>query len=53
MVQKLPDGYRTVFNLHCVEAYSYPEIAAELGIAAHPQGEGTGALVGLDAGGTH
>lgn len=33
MVQKLPDGYRTVFNLHCVEAYSYPEIAAELGIA--------------------
>ncbi len=32
MVQKLPLGYRTVFNLHCVEAYSYPEIAAELGI---------------------
>lgn len=33
MVQQLPDGYRMVFNLHCVEAYSYPEIAAELGIA--------------------
>lgn len=33
MVQQLPDGYRVVFNLHCVEAYSYPEIAAELGIA--------------------
>ena len=32
MVQQLPPGYRTVFNLHCVEAYSYPEIAAELGI---------------------
>lgn len=32
MVQQLPAGYRTVFNLHCVEAYSYPEIAAELGI---------------------
>lgn len=33
MVQQLPTGYRTVFNLHCVEAYSYPEIAAELGIS--------------------
>ena len=32
MVQQLPDGYRVVFNLHCIEAYSYPEIAAELGI---------------------
>jgi RNA polymerase sigma-70 factor (ECF subfamily) len=33
MVQQLPDGYRVVFNLHCIEAYSYSEIAAELGIA--------------------
>ncbi|MCC6459253.1 MAG: RNA polymerase sigma factor [Saprospiraceae bacterium] len=33
LVQQLPTGYRTVFNLHCVEAYSYPEIAAELGIS--------------------
>ncbi len=33
MVQNLPDGYRTVFNLRCVEEYSYEEIAAELGIA--------------------
>lgn len=33
MVQDLPAGYRTVFNLHCVEAWSYPEIAAELGIS--------------------
>ncbi len=32
MVQKLPPGYRTVFNLRCVEAYSYPEIAEALGI---------------------
>lgn len=33
MVQQLPTGYRTVFNLHCVEAYSYTEIADALGIA--------------------
>lgn len=33
MVQQLPEGYRVVFNLHCLEAYTYPEIAAELGIA--------------------
>ena len=33
MVQQLSPGYRTVFNLHCVEAWSYPEIAAELGIS--------------------
>ncbi len=32
MVQQLPDGYRTVFNLHCVEGYDYAEIAVELGI---------------------
>lgn len=32
MVQQLPDGYRAVFNLHCLEAYSYTEIAEELGI---------------------
>ncbi len=33
MVQQLPPGYRTVFNLHCVESYSYPEIAEALGIS--------------------
>lgn len=33
MVQLLPPGYRAVFNLHCVEDYSYPEIAGELGIS--------------------
>jgi len=32
MVQQLPAGYRTVFNLRCMEGFEYPEIAAELGI---------------------
>jgi RNA polymerase sigma-70 factor (ECF subfamily) len=32
LVQLLPDGYRTVFNLHCLEAWSYAEIAVELGV---------------------
>ncbi|MBK8556017.1 MAG: RNA polymerase sigma factor [Lewinellaceae bacterium] len=32
MVRKLPPGYRTVFNLRCIEAYSYTEIAENLGI---------------------
>lgn len=30
---ELPDGYRTVFNLHAVEEYDYAEIADMLGIA--------------------
>lgn len=33
MVQQLPPGYRTVFNLRCVEGFEYPEIATELGIS--------------------
>ncbi len=33
MVQQLPTGYRAVFNLHCLEAWSYPEIAENLGIS--------------------
>jgi RNA polymerase sigma-70 factor (ECF subfamily) len=33
LVQQLPAGYRTVFNLHCMEAYSYAEIAEQLGIS--------------------
>jgi RNA polymerase sigma-70 factor (ECF subfamily) len=33
LVQQLPEGYRTVFNMHGIEAWSYTEIAAELGIA--------------------
>lgn len=32
LVQKLPPGCRAIFNLHCIEALSYPEIAAELGL---------------------
>lgn len=32
MVGELPDGYRTIFNLFCVEGYSHREIAAMLGI---------------------
>lgn len=31
-ISELPDGYRTVFNLFCIEEYSHREIAAELGI---------------------
>lgn len=33
MVQQLPSGYRTVFNLRCIESFSYSEIATEMGIA--------------------
>ncbi len=32
MVAELPDGYRSVFNLYCVEGCSHREIAAALGI---------------------
>ena len=32
MVRQLPPGYRAVFNLHCMEGWPYPDIAAELGI---------------------
>lgn len=31
-VGELPDGYRTVFNLFCIEGYSHREIAQQLGI---------------------
>ncbi len=33
MVQQLPDGYRTVFNLYAIEGYSHKEIAEQLGIS--------------------
>jgi RNA polymerase sigma-70 factor (ECF subfamily) len=33
MVQALPDGYRTVFNLYAIEGYSHAEIAERLGIS--------------------
>lgn len=32
-VDRLPEGYRTVFNLHAVEEYGYDEIALMLGIS--------------------
>ena len=33
LVAELPDGYRTVFNLYCIEELSHKEIAARLGIS--------------------
>lgn len=33
LVQALPEGYRTVFNLHAIEGYSHLEIAERLGIS--------------------
>ena len=33
LVQQLPTGYRTVFNLYAVEGYSHKEIAEQLGIS--------------------
>lgn len=33
MIQKLPDGYRTVFNLYIIEGYSHSEIAKMLDIS--------------------
>ncbi len=33
LVMTLPEGYRTVFNLHIVEGYSHKEISALLGIS--------------------
>ena len=32
LVAELPDGYRTVFNLYCLDGYSHKEIAEQLGI---------------------
>jgi RNA polymerase sigma-70 factor (ECF subfamily) len=34
MIKKLPDGYRTVFNMHIIEGYSHDEIASLLNIQA-------------------
>ena len=33
MISELPDGYRTVFNLYCLDGYSHQEIAQQLGIS--------------------
>ncbi len=32
MIQQLPPGYRTVFNLYVIEGYNHQEIADQLGI---------------------
>ncbi len=32
LIARLPDGYRVVLNLYCIEGYSHAEIAAQLGI---------------------
>jgi len=32
-IQKLPTGFRTVFNLYAIEGYNHPEISKELGIS--------------------
>lgn len=32
VIQKLPESYRTVFNLHVIEGYSHKEIAETLGL---------------------
>jgi RNA polymerase sigma factor (sigma-70 family) len=32
IIAKLPDGYRMVFNLYCIEGYSHKEIGEALGI---------------------
>ncbi len=32
LIHTMPVGYRTVFNLYCVEEYSHKEIAEQLGI---------------------
>lgn len=33
VIKKLPDGYRTVFNLYAIEGYSHKEIAHKLNIS--------------------
>jgi len=33
IIQKLPVGYRTVFNLYVIEGYNHREISSQLGIA--------------------
>lgn len=33
LIQGLPDGYRTIFNLYAIEGYTHREIAEKLGIS--------------------
>lgn len=35
LIQGLPSGYRTVFNLYAIEGYSHAEIAGQLGISVN------------------
>ena len=35
MINELPQGYRTVFNLYAIEGYSHMEIAEKLGISVN------------------
>ena len=32
MITDLPEGYRTIFNLFCIEGWSHAQIAKKLGI---------------------
>jgi RNA polymerase sigma-70 factor (ECF subfamily) len=32
LIQQLPTGYQTIFNLHAIEGYSHVEIGGMLGI---------------------
>jgi RNA polymerase sigma-70 factor (ECF subfamily) len=32
LIQRMPDGYRIVFNMFAIEGYSHQEIASQLGI---------------------
>lgn len=33
VIQKLPEGYRIIFNMYAIEGYTHKEIAGELGIS--------------------
>ena len=33
MIQRLPEGYKVVFNLYVIEGYSHKEIAQLLGVS--------------------
>lgn len=33
LIQELPSGYRTIFNLYAIEGYNHREISAQLGIS--------------------
>lgn len=35
VIQQIPVGYRTIFNLYAIEGYSHKEIAEELGITVN------------------